>query len=703
MEDVARRFLAAGLSVVPIRPDGSKAPAVPSWKQFQDGRMSPGDVGRYFQPGSGIGVIGGPVSGGLEVLDFDRPGAFETWREIVAQQDPELINKLPVVATPAGGYHVYYRSEAAEGCGKLAEASTPFARGSSTGTVIVETKARGGYVIAPPSPAACHASGIVYRQVSGPGLPRVPTISRDERDLLVSAARSMNEAAKETRIPPEHEGKTNGEMRPGDDYNARAGLDEWRRLLRGWTWLYQTREGVWHLRRPGKEGRGTSATLGYGGANKLHVFSTNAPDPFSEGTYSIFCAKALVEHGGDWRSCVRALAAEGYGTAQATAEGAQTTAQATAEKPKRRLKGLTYAELEAMWKDASVGGRIETGIDELDVAIGGGLPVGQVTTVIGNTGVGKSEFVRQLSRNIADEGHRVIRVDVELGARRLVDRDVSQLTEIPSSKLHAELSDGQTEMVAEAFQELCGLSIITIPCLGAPTLDELKDAIVDAMHMGTPTGDKTALILDSGQRLASGAASDDQRLRNQGLWEWAEGIAKSLDVAVVITSEQKRSQKGGATTPEELLHSGAETRAIEYVSDVVIGLIEEGTAADMVAGPADEAFARSVKILIAKVRDGRVGYLGHELVFAGPCWDMQVRAVDDKLGETVFAHIREHGPVSINTIHKTLKKRKQAVSYKVKQLEAGGLVVYTGGGYMVRQLPKSAGTHEQKKFNDFNT
>jgi len=36
--ETAKRYVDAGLSVIPVRADGSKAPAIGSWKQFQERR-----------------------------------------------------------------------------------------------------------------------------------------------------------------------------------------------------------------------------------------------------------------------------------------------------------------------------------------------------------------------------------------------------------------------------------------------------------------------------------------------------------------------------------------------------------------------------------------------------------------------------------------------------------------------------------------
>ena len=66
-------YLAAGLSIIPIRADGTKAPACGSWKKYQSERATTEEVGRWFLADNvGVAVIHGAVSGNSELIDIDR-------------------------------------------------------------------------------------------------------------------------------------------------------------------------------------------------------------------------------------------------------------------------------------------------------------------------------------------------------------------------------------------------------------------------------------------------------------------------------------------------------------------------------------------------------------------------------------------------------------------------------------------------------
>ena len=80
----AERLVKSGLSVIPIRADGSKAPAI-TWKVFQARIATPEELHRWFRKGNGLAAVAGKVSGNLEILDFDDPNLFDQWESLVEE------------------------------------------------------------------------------------------------------------------------------------------------------------------------------------------------------------------------------------------------------------------------------------------------------------------------------------------------------------------------------------------------------------------------------------------------------------------------------------------------------------------------------------------------------------------------------------------------------------------------------------------
>ncbi|MFL6209836.1 MAG: AAA family ATPase [Pyrinomonadaceae bacterium] len=307
VKDAADRYVAATLSIFPVRTDGSKAPIV-AWKGYQSRIADESEVDQWFRTECGIAIVGGKVSGNLEILDFDEPEVFEPWCVLVERFSPGLIDRLPLVLTPSGGFHLYYRNTVeVDGNLKLAQRAGENGRPN----VLIETRGEGGYVIAPPSPAECHPARKPYELLRG-DLTNIPVIERHERESLLECARSFNQYVSKGHVV-KCDARWSGQGRPGDLFNSQFTLANWGELLErhGWS-LVDVREGVEYWQRPGKVGPGISATVNFGGGNLLYVFSSNAAPFDSERAYTPFVAYALLEHGGDFSAAAKALAGHGY-------------------------------------------------------------------------------------------------------------------------------------------------------------------------------------------------------------------------------------------------------------------------------------------------------------------------------------------------------------------------------------------------------
>ncbi|HEY7418667.1 MAG TPA: bifunctional DNA primase/polymerase [Ktedonobacteraceae bacterium] len=310
----AMQAVAAGVSVVPIRTDGSKQPALSGWRTYQKRRASAQEIDRWFRPGkSGIAFITGAVSGNLEALDFDNAHIFEAWLNRL-QQVPALsalYNHLSwgyLEATPAGGRHLLYRCDVIEGNQKLAKRP-----GDDSIKTLIETRGEGGLIIVAPSRGGVHPSGKSYVLLSG-GVSSIRTITAHQRRLLFALARKFDEmpppesSSFAARKSAQFEGGAD-DLRPGDLFNQQA---SWEEVLgpHGWQFVrISNGEGYW--RRPDKNGPGISATTNYSGSDLLYVFSTSTIFDSEKG-YTKFSAYALLNHHGDFSAAARELAQRGY-------------------------------------------------------------------------------------------------------------------------------------------------------------------------------------------------------------------------------------------------------------------------------------------------------------------------------------------------------------------------------------------------------
>ena len=331
--EASQQLVAAGLSVIPIDAyEGTKAPdsfRLPhpsdlngvkqksSWSIFQIRRPNIDELNEWHAKRGpyGLAVIGGAVSGGccgvgLEVIDFDTADLFAPWTKAVEKIAPGLVNRLVRIRTPRPGMHVYYRCSHFGICQKLAFAVSKDGygnvavdrSGNSQRKTLIEMKAEGGYCLIPPSPARCHPMSQLYRYAEGsPTLEAVPTITPEERAILLNTARSLSQwqEVKPTSTSGKKSSKRNDDLSlPGNDFNARA---NWPDILtpHGWK-LVDTygEESRWC--RPGKSD-GPGATTNYKGNDLLHVFTSNGYPLEQDEDYAKFTAYTLLNHEGDFK------------------------------------------------------------------------------------------------------------------------------------------------------------------------------------------------------------------------------------------------------------------------------------------------------------------------------------------------------------------------------------------------------------------
>lgn len=333
---------AAGLSVVPPRMDGSKAPTG-NWKNFQHFAPDEAQLRRWYaSPGlTGIGVITGAVSGNLEVLEFDDRLAYEAFKSAADVAGlGALVDRIEAgycEASPKPGIHYLYRCSQIAGNTKLAtrpKAPEERKHPKDKEHVLIETRGEGGYIITAPSNGKTHPSGGCYSLLSG-GFDSIATITPEERSDLFALAKMFHVAPAATAEQAEKEsarnhtkapGNGNWIIRPGDDFKQKA---VWAELLKaqGWTFVFRQGERD-YWRRPGKN-QGVSACTNWDGKDYFYCFSTStefdALKPIDK-----FGFHAKTVYGGDINATVKALADAGYGQAD---EQRQAKAEQRKAKP----------------------------------------------------------------------------------------------------------------------------------------------------------------------------------------------------------------------------------------------------------------------------------------------------------------------------------------------------------------------------------
>lgn len=306
--DIAMQYRNMGLSV--IATDALKQ-SIGKWKAFQDELPTADELLKMFchPAANGVALVTGKSSRNLEVIDIDTKNftqgcLFFKFCSAIAAPNTDLISKLVMVQSRSGGYHMYYRCDQIGPNQALAKRlATDLEKLRKPGDkikVLIETRGLGGYIVAPPSPG--------YRFIQH-DFSSIPFISPLERNIILQAARTLNQYVekKVERIPPKT--RRPGELSPLDDYNLRGdviGLLE----RHGWTVVRQNEKRTW-FKRPGKSDKKSSGDYNHE-MGLFSVFSTSTEFEPGRG-YRPYAVYAVLECGGDFKKAAWQLARAGYG------------------------------------------------------------------------------------------------------------------------------------------------------------------------------------------------------------------------------------------------------------------------------------------------------------------------------------------------------------------------------------------------------
>jgi hypothetical protein len=540
----ALSLLDAGVGVIPIRRDGSKAPAVTSWKPYEDRLATVAEARLWWDKPEppGVATIGGKVSGNLLHFDFDEDAeaTFRAWCEIVALEAADLLPKLSQVRTPrlSLGYHLRFRVDGVPvgGNQKLAL--------DETGKVLIETRGEGGYALAPGSPGCCHETGREYEHVAGPPLGSLVTITASEFEILMRAARSLDRSPQEG---PRAESVFNlgvaGAVRPGDDFNQRG--PDWSEILVGWTQARVAGKAI-YWRRPGKAA-GWSATTGFctSKASRVElfaVFSQNAapfPGPSAGrncSAHSRFDAYTLLHHAGDHSAAAKALAAQGYGSAAKKNETTTTETPITAD-----IELLTLGQLTDTHKEMR------------EPIIEGLLRRGEVMNVVSTTKRGKSFLVAGLGLTVASGGKWLDSFQTKPGRVLFIDNELHPETlAVRLKKVAEELPGVQLEAVRD--------NVGVIPLRGKlktlPAISRWLRERYQKRHF-------QLIIIDAFYRMFDDERGENSNTAVTQFYNELDALAADLDCCIVVVHHGSKGNQSEKSVTDVGAGAGSQSRATD--------------------------------------------------------------------------------------------------------------------------------------------
>lgn len=214
--------------------------------------------------------------------------------------------------------------------------------------------------------------------------------------------------------------------------------------------------------------------------------------------------------------------------------------------------------------------RIRTGIEPLDQATRGGLPVGVMTLIQGPPGSAKTTLAAQIGLHAArEEGAIVVAMFIDEGILAASIRQGQQL----GLDIRA-LEEGDPETLIVLEQRLAEIGFFIVDPDETTLEAEIRNLTA------APPGHKRMLIVDSAHVVPCERAKNAQSGRAQidAVVSVARAGALELPAHVIMTGEVTKgsySHKDDSENTAELAAS-ADTRKLAYASRLIINLKEEG-------------------------------------------------------------------------------------------------------------------------------
>jgi hypothetical protein len=308
--EAAKRMLKSGYSIGVV--DDKKTP-VGKWKELQNRQATEGEIIQLLSKPTAKGICLFTGYNGVEAIDIDckydlTGNLYKEFCERVEAQAPGLIGRLTHATTISSGHHKIYRCETIEKNQKLANrySSKEEVEASKQETKsLIETRGLGGLIVCAPS------KGYSFLTAFDP-----PIITIEERDILLSAARSFNQIYKEETNKPVRQGSYDVfEITPWDDYNEQAPVVD---LLHSHGWKTDHQIGnKTRLTRPDKPS-GVSAEWDED-KRRLYVWTSSSQFNNEQG-YTASSIHKILQCNGDASQNCKELERAGYGVRKAKDE-----------------------------------------------------------------------------------------------------------------------------------------------------------------------------------------------------------------------------------------------------------------------------------------------------------------------------------------------------------------------------------------------
>jgi replicative DNA helicase len=253
---------------------------------------------------------------------------------------------------------------------------------------------------------------------------------------------------------------------------------------------------------------------------------------------------------------------------------------------------------------------LPSGFPRLDAALPGWLSQDHLIILAGRPGMGKSLWAQQLAEQVAQRGHTVWYISLEMGALDLIERGLARHSGLPLSVLQTgTLTRGQWETLKTAVRAYAQwpLWFEDAPTLSPERLFEKRQALTAALtsQKAPPLG---LIVVDYLQLMSSPTAAN-RTLEIGHITVALKRMAREAHVPVLALSQLSRTTENRPQR-RPLLTDLRESGNIEQDADKVLLLYREDYYA-----PTKPPTGRA-ELNVAKNRHGPT--LTHAMRFDGP-------------------------------------------------------------------------------------
>ena len=256
---------------------------------------------------------------------------------------------------------------------------------------------------------------------------------------------------------------------------------------------------------------------------------------------------------------------------------------------------------------------IPTGFKEFDKILDGGLYEGLY--IIGAvSSLGKTTFALQMGDQIAQQGYDVLCFSLEMSKHELIAKSISRLTflsgnaqkaksvrDITSKSKYEGFSQVEKDLIhqsAERYAEY-GKNVYIFEGIGDIGANEIKSTLQE--HISA-TGKTPVIIIDYLQILASDVRGTDKQNTDRSVLE-LKRLSRDFKMPILAISSFNRENYKTEVSMLAFKESGA----IEYSSDVLLGLQFKGAGPTLNDTEARKKDPRQIELKVLKNRNGRVG------------------------------------------------------------------------------------------------